>query len=172
MKRTQGHAGLIKSIDNGKPVDIQVPAGFSPQSGQLAMKDAGSAYFLWPVYTEQERSISFASVNEGSSQTANTIDLLQGPYVPDTAPPSDLQMAISGDRVHVMWINSTGPQSEYEQQIFVRTSTDAGKSFGDSVSLASMVTVPEFGSVATLLTAAGIVGTIILVGRLPDWCKS
>lgn len=161
LKRYQDDAGVLKSVDGGKfaEPDLPIPAEFL-EGGQFSMID-GQAYFLWTAYSEEERRISFASSHEGSHLPVSTIDLFQSDYVAETAPPSNVVMAISGDIVHVMWIDSTGTSSDYQQNIIVRSSTDAGKSFGESVLLVSMTTVPEFGSFAAMLMAVGIIGVIV-----------
>lgn len=70
-------------------------------------------------------------------------------------------MAISGDVIHILWMEATGPPSDYRQQMIVRTSIDAGRSFGDTVQLASLTTVPEFGTLAPMIMAAAIGVTLV-----------
>lgn len=119
---------------------------------------------MWRVYSEQERRISFASAREGR-QSPDIIDILKHDYVPQTISPSDVTMVASGDIVHIIWTESAGPLSNLQQQVVVRTSTDAGKSFGDPVQMMSITTVPEF-AYHVFLVASVVIGAIIAMNRV------
>ena len=172
LKRSRDDAVAIKSVDGGSPISAQIPipVKFPTSEGRFVLRDKDHAYLLLPMYSEKDVRVLVVSAREGSVSPSQ-VELLRRDYAPDSSS-SEFLMGASGDIVHVLWVDSTGPQSDYEQQIVVRTSTDAGKSFGDSVQLANMVTVPEFGSIATGFMAAGIVGSIVLVRRLQDRHKS
>lgn len=120
-------------------------------------------YFLWMIYSDNDRRISFASI--AGENTSNMVDLLNREYSPETMQPSDAVMVVSDDVIHVIWIESVEEQSDYQQQIIVRTSNDSGKSFGDPVRAASMTTVPEFSSIVLVLMTASMVGAVIITTR-------
>lgn len=168
LKRSRDNAEVIKSVDGQTPevAQIPIPVEFPTSAGGFVMRDKDQAYLLLPMYSEKDVRVLVVSAREGASPSQ--IELLRRDYAPDSSS-SEFLMAASGDIVHVLWVDSTGPQSDYEQQIIVRTSTDAGKSFGDSVQLANMVTVPEFGSITIMLTAIGIGSTLVLVRYLRQW---
>jgi hypothetical protein len=166
----EGRNAFLRITNGGHEfteVNGAIPTSFAPLPGMLLMSNGGKAYFMWPEYpANDQKEVWFAPVLTGSDESPEPVVLAQysagRPFV-------DLWMAASGDFVHVLWIESNGPPSDYQQRLLVRTSTDSGRSFGDDVVVSSMVTVPEFSSVATLLMTAGIIGSIVAARRFKQY---
>lgn len=167
----EGRNAFLKSTNDGHEfteVEGAIPADFAPPPGMLLMNDSGRAYFMWSEYPAHgQKEVWFAPVLVGSDESPEPMVLAQ---YSSERPSVDLWMAASGDFVHVLRIESSGPPSDYQQRLLVRTSTDAGRSFGEDVVVSSMVTIPEFSLVvAALLMAAGIFGSIVAARRLQQY---
>lgn len=161
----EGRNAILKSTDGGQTfasADLTIPESFAPPPGMVLMEKEGHSYFLWPSHLSRNSTIvSFASVLEGAGKEPGSVDVIE--Y--SEHKPYGSMMIASGDIVHIVWTNSTGPESSYRQQLYVMTSIDAGHSFGDSVEIASITTVPEFPYPAVLIVSA-VIGTIIAISRM------
>jgi hypothetical protein len=160
----EGRNAIMKSTDRGQSfvmADLTIPDSFAPPPGIVSMEEAGRAYFLWPSHLSRDNTtMSFASVREGIEGQPEPVNVIE--Y--SESKPYGGMMIASGDFVHILWTNSTGPQSNYEQHLYVMTSTDAGGSFGDSVEIAGITTIPEF-SYHIILVIASVIGSIIVISR-------
>jgi hypothetical protein len=160
----EGRNAILKSTDGGQSfaiADLTIPESFAPQPGMVLMEKKGEAYFLWPSHLSKNSTIvSFASVLEGTGEEVEPVNAIE--Y--SESKPYGGMMTASGDIIHILWTNSTGPESNYRQQLYVRTSTDAGRSFGDSVQIANITTVPEF-PYHILLVVSAVIGSIIAISR-------
>lgn len=88
-KTGEGRPTIVKSTDGGKAfseADLRIPQEFSAHPGQMVMKEDRRADFMWLVFSEEERRISFASVQEGA-KSIDPIHVLEKPYVANTEPP-------------------------------------------------------------------------------------
>ncbi|GEM_PF-1615387 len=173
---------IIKSIDGGntfhRVAEQTIPEGvgnsYNNFNGEMSVTGAGRLYFTWPE--SNNGTIMFEAVQENQSASSgvkllisegrNDTSLAQGPVVVTPKDSNNLNL-------NIVWLETVNQQpriqSYPDQIILVRSSTDSGKTFYETIKIVDTQSLPEFSSSSTgLIMAIAIVGVInagILVRR-------
>jgi len=121
-----------KSNDNGLTFESPVTLEGSSRSGSYPAVAAsnGNVYVSWINYVSQEDRLFFKRSGDNGSSFSDDVQIrINGTIQSDVS-----SILVSGNNIGIIW---TGIPNQGIRSIFLSTSTDEGKTFGDQVDLSA-----------------------------------
>jgi len=126
---TNAEAIMFRTVtNNGALSNIMQISDDGQKGNPFIATSASDVYVAWVDLTSGVQNLLFRASHDSGATFGNAQNLANNPWA-DANP----KIAISGAKVFVVWGDYSAPGSYFDFNIFMRTSTDSGSTFGNAI---------------------------------------